>query len=69
MLYEVITGMPVVCICESPFRGLKAVVKRLEDVVLGTLILALIWPIMLVTAIAVKLTSPGPVIFKQRRYA
>jgi len=65
---DYVAGMPVVCICESPFRGLKAVVKRLEDVVLGCLILALIWPIMLVTAIAVKLTSPGPVIFKQRRY-
>lgn len=63
-----VAGIPVVCICESPFRGLKAVVKRASDIVLGLLILAMIWPIMLATAIAVKVTSKGPVIFKQRRY-
>jgi putative colanic acid biosynthesis UDP-glucose lipid carrier transferase len=58
----------VVCVCDSPFTGLKGVVKRWEDVVLALCILALIWPIMLVTAVAVKMTSAGPVIFKQRRY-
>ena len=63
-----VAGIPVVCICESPFRGLKAVVKRASDIVFGLLILAMIWPIMLATAIAVKVTSKGPVIFKQRRY-
>lgn len=63
-----VAGIPVVCICESPFRGLKAVVKRASDIVFGSLILAMIWPIMLATAIAVKVTSKGPVIFKQRRY-
>lgn len=54
-----VAGIPVVCICESPFRGLKAVVKRPPDVVFATLILMLIWPVMLVTALAVKLTSKG----------
>ena len=63
-----VAGIPVVCICESPFRGLKAVVKRASDIVFGLLILTMIWPIMLATAIAVKVTSKGPVIFKQRRY-
>ena len=63
-----VAGIPVVCICESPFRGLKAVVKRASDLVFGSIILAMIWPIMLATAIAVKVTSKGPVIFKQRRY-
>ena len=63
-----VAGIPVVCICESPFRGIKAVIKRASDVVFGLVILALIWPIMLATAIAVKVTSPGPIIFKQRRY-
>lgn len=42
--------------------------RRASDVVFGLMILALIWPIMLATAVAVKVTSPGPVIFKQRRY-
>ena len=63
-----VAGIPVVCICESPFRGLKAVVKRVSDVVFATLILLLIWPVMLVVAVAVKLTSKGPALFKQRRY-
>ncbi len=63
-----VAGIPVVCICESPFRGLKAVVKRVSDVVFASLILALIWPVMLVTALAVKFTSKGPALFKQRRY-
>ncbi len=42
--------------------------KRASDLVLASLILLMIWPILLATAIAIKLTSPGPVIFKQRRY-
>ncbi|MFC3913528.1 undecaprenyl-phosphate glucose phosphotransferase [Pseudaeromonas sharmana] len=63
-----LAGVPVVCICESPFRGLKAVIKRASDVVFASAILALLWPVMLVTALAVKLTSKGPVFFKQRRY-
>lgn len=63
-----VAGMPVVCICESPFRGIKAVIKRASDLVFALLILGLLWPVMLLTALAVKLTSKGPVLFKQRRY-
>ena len=60
--------MPVISVCETPFRGSDGVVKRLSDIVLSMLILALIFPLLIVLAILVKLTSPGPVIFKQRRY-
>jgi putative colanic acid biosynthesis UDP-glucose lipid carrier transferase len=60
-------GMPVVSLLESPFVGVNALVKRLSDVVLASLILVLISPVMLAVAIAVKRSSPGPVIFKQRR--
>jgi len=63
-----VCGMPVISICETPFRGADGVIKRISDVVLSMLILALIAPLLLVLAIAVKLSSPGPVIFKQRRY-
>ena len=62
-----INGVPVVGICETPFTGTNELVKRISDVVLGTLILVLISPILLATAIGVKLSSPGPVIFRQRR--
>jgi putative colanic acid biosynthesis UDP-glucose lipid carrier transferase len=63
-----VCGMPVISVCETPFRGADGVVKRLSDIVLSTLILLLIFPLLIVLAILVKLTSPGPVIFKQRRY-
>jgi putative colanic acid biosynthesis UDP-glucose lipid carrier transferase len=61
-------GIPVVAICESPFSGVDSVVKNVSDFVLALLILILMSPLMLGIALAVKLTSPGPAIFKQRRY-
>jgi putative colanic acid biosynthesis UDP-glucose lipid carrier transferase len=63
-----VCGLPVISVCETPFRGPAGVLKRLEDVVLALLILVLISPILVCIALAVKLTSPGPVIFRQRRY-
>ena len=61
-------GIPVVAICESPFSGIDSVVKNISDFVFAALILILLLPLMLGIAFAVKLTSPGPAIFKQRRY-
>jgi len=63
-----VAGLPVVAVCESPFTGFNGMVKRLSDIVLSLLILMLIAPIMLVISLLIKLGSPGPVIFKQRRY-
>jgi len=60
-------GVPVVGICETPFTGTNDLVKRVSDIVLATVIIILISPILLALAIGVKLSSPGPVIFKQRR--
>ncbi|OIN07910.1 undecaprenyl-phosphate glucose phosphotransferase [Oceanisphaera psychrotolerans] len=51
----------------SPMSGMAWLVKRLEDMVVGALICLLISPICLAIAIAIKLTSPGPVLFKQYR--
>ncbi len=61
-------GIPVLSLYESPFYGVDGWVKRLEDIVVASLILLLISLPMLLIAAAVKLTSPGPVLFKQRRY-
>lgn len=61
-------GLPMVSVFESPFHGVDGWLKRLEDLVLASCILLLIFPLMLLIALAVKLTSPGPVIFRQRRY-
>ena len=60
-------GVPVVGICETPFTGTNDLVKRVSDIVLASAILVLITPVLLAIAIGVKLSSPGPVIFKQRR--
>ncbi len=66
--FDNVDGMPVIAICESPFTGFNSLLKRASDLVLATLIQLLLTPLMLIIALAVKLTSPGPVIFRQRRY-
>jgi len=60
-------GVPVVGICETPFTGTNALVKRVSDIVLASAILVLISPILLAIAIGVRMSSPGPIVFKQRR--
>ncbi len=60
--------IPTVSIFETPFYGVEGWVKRLEDIVLSSLILLLIAVPMLAIALGVKLSSPGPVFFKQKRY-
>jgi putative colanic acid biosysnthesis UDP-glucose lipid carrier transferase len=63
-----VCGMPVISVCETPFTGFAGVVKRVSDVVLSLIILVLISPILLAVALVVKWQSPGPAIFRQRRY-
>ena len=65
---DAIGGIPVLALCETPFQGLNGVLKRASDIVLGTLILVLIAPLLLAVAIGVKLSSAGPILFRQRRY-
>lgn len=59
--------LPVIGICETPYLGIRRVVKRAEDLVIATVLLALAAVPMMMIAAAIKLTSPGPVMFKQRR--
>ncbi len=63
-----IDGIPVMAICESPFTGIDSLFKRLTDILISLLILILCTPLLLVISIGIKLTSPGQVLFKQRRY-
>jgi putative colanic acid biosynthesis UDP-glucose lipid carrier transferase len=65
---DTVEDIPVVAVCESPFTGVSGLVKRLSDVLLASLILLALAPVLLAIAIGVKLSSPGPVIFRQRRY-
>ncbi len=62
-----IDGMPIVAMCETPFSGFNGFIKGMSDLILASLILIIVSPLMLLLAVGVKLSSPGPVIFKQRR--
>ncbi len=63
-----IHGIPVVAMLETPFYGYRGVAKRVTDVGFSTLILLLLAPVLVLIALAIRLTSSGPVIFTQRRY-
>ncbi|UAW99441.1 undecaprenyl-phosphate glucose phosphotransferase [Halopseudomonas nanhaiensis] len=65
---ESINGLPSISIFDTPMDGASRVIKRMEDVVLSSLILALIALPMLLIGLGVKLTSPGPALFRQQRY-
>jgi putative colanic acid biosynthesis UDP-glucose lipid carrier transferase len=62
-----VAGLPVLNISESPMYGVNRVVKYLEDKLISGAILLLISPLMLAIAIGVKLSSPGPVFYRQER--
>jgi putative colanic acid biosynthesis UDP-glucose lipid carrier transferase len=66
--FDNVGGMPVIAIRESPFMGLNSFTKRASDIALAAFILLLLAPLMLAIAIAVRVSSPGPIIFRQRRY-
>ena len=63
-----IDDIPVVAVCETPFTGFNGLIKRVADILFSLAILILISPVLIAIAIGVKLGSPGPIIFKQRRY-
>jgi putative colanic acid biosynthesis UDP-glucose lipid carrier transferase len=65
---DVIDGIPVLALCETPFVGVNRLVKRATDLCLASLILLLTAPILLAVAAGVALTTPGSIIFTQRRY-
>ena len=65
---EEINGVPVVPLFDTPLSGINMIFKRLEDIIVSTVILLLISPVLLIISVAVKFSSPGPVLFRQLRY-
>jgi putative colanic acid biosynthesis UDP-glucose lipid carrier transferase len=65
---DTIGGIPVLAVRESPFHGLAALAKRLVDLLFASAILVAAAPLMVCIAAAVAWSSPGPVLFRQRRY-
>jgi putative colanic acid biosynthesis UDP-glucose lipid carrier transferase len=63
-----ILGVPVIAMRESPFHGYQGAAKRLMDLVISASVLLVTGPLLLAIAAAIKLTSKGPVLFRQRRY-
>jgi len=59
--------LPIISLQTSPLYGWDAVFKRMFDLIFGTLILIAISPIMLIISLLIKLTSEGPILFKQER--
>src|SRR5262249_28303517 len=60
-------GLPLLGLRESPHFGLNIVVKRAMDIVLSLVALLVLSPVMLLIALLIKLTSPGPVFYRQER--
>lgn len=63
-----LNGLPAIALIGEPMRGLNGWLKRAEDLIIASLILLMISPLLLTIALLVKITSPGPAIFKQKRY-
>lgn len=66
--YMEIIDTPVLCIYDTPLTRQDSLIKRIEDIILGLMILTLISPLLLLVSLAVKISSPGPIIFKQYRH-
>lgn len=63
-----IAGVPLISLSESPLSGLQALLKGVMDRSIALVALLLLSPLFLIVASLIKLTSPGPVFFKQKRH-
>ncbi|MEI8298018.1 MAG: undecaprenyl-phosphate glucose phosphotransferase [Pseudomonadota bacterium] len=63
-----LNGLPALAICDTPLRGMNAWSKRMLDIILAGIGVAVLAPALLVIGLLVRATSPGPALFKQRRY-
>ncbi|WP_253485713.1 undecaprenyl-phosphate glucose phosphotransferase [Halomonas sp. XH26] len=62
-----VAGHLAIDLSVSPINGMASIVKRAEDILVGSMITLMILPVCMAIALAIKLTSPGPVLFKQHR--
>ena len=64
---EIFDGLPIVTLQASPLYGWSLIIKRGMDITLCTLALALASPLIITIALAIRLTSPGPIFYRQTR--
>jgi putative colanic acid biosysnthesis UDP-glucose lipid carrier transferase len=65
--FSEVAGMPVIGLTDTPLEGFQRMFKTLEDYVLGGAAILLASPLLLAIAVSIKLTSPGPVLYRQER--
>lgn len=65
---QLLEGVPVMEIASAPLTGWSGLLKSIEDKVIASIVVLLLSPLMLGIAVAVRLDSPGPVLFRQKRY-
>ena len=66
--FDVLGGVPVMAVCETPIFGASGIAKRLFDIICAGLALLIGAPLLALIALGVRLSSPGPIFFRQRRY-
>lgn len=66
--FDLVDGIPVIAVCESPFYGVRGFAKRVSDVLISASALLLLSPVLAAVALGVRLSSPGPILYKQKRY-
>jgi putative colanic acid biosynthesis UDP-glucose lipid carrier transferase len=66
--FDLVDGIPVIAVCESPFYGVRGIAKRASDMAIASAALLLLAPVFALVALGVRLSSPGPAIYRQKRY-
>ena len=68
MGFSSVGGVPMLTVTKPPISGWDRVVKGTEDMILASLILLATWPVLLLIALAVRMSGPGPILYRQRRF-
>lgn len=68
MGYGDVGGVPMLTVLKPPLTGWNRIAKGIEDRVVAFTILMALWPMLITIGLAIKFTSPGPILFSQRRY-
>lgn len=66
--YSYVGTVPFLDVFDKPIADWDSILKRIFDLVVGTILIVLLSPLMVLTALAVRLDSPGPALFRQKRY-
>jgi len=64
---QLVHEIPMLTVHQRPLGAWSSVAKRTEDVLIGGIALLILWPVLLIVAIAVRIDSPGPILFRQAR--